>query len=276
MPTRWTSAIFSRVFTLNIGPPVRSNPAATVRLSAQSRPYASADKSLSADQLEKKKQDARMCNAEKLRLRYQSDPEYREKKKQAGKKYYAANATNPAFLEAMRQRSRQRYATDSEYREAKKRSYKESASDPDFLEARNRYYKEKYATDPEYREAKSRYFKEKYANDLVFREKMAQRANESWQERKSKLEQDPDAYKLHRDIKSERTKVTYWQNSEYRWSSRLRDCIRSSARFRDEVVWKHHELASYPTKTNHRCATCNHTKYNGLKLWYVSILETWS
>lgn len=220
MATKWTSVIVSRFLGLNTALAITSCPAASVRVAAHSRSYASADKPLSPEELERKKQEANMRRLEKQRLRYQSDPERRERMKQASKKRY------------------ERYTTDSEFREK--------------LLRRN---------------------KERFANNLAFRERETQRSHETWLAKMSRLEQDPEAHKLYKSEHNESVKAFYHQSAEYRWSQSVRQRCNISARFRDEVVWKRHEIVSYPTKTNHRCATCNNTKFKGLKLWYV-VLDT--
>jgi len=142
-----------------------------------------------------------------------------------------------------------------------------------YAEALRQYKRERYTTDSEFREKILRQKKERFANDLAFRERETQRSHESWQAKISRLEQDPEAHKLYKSEHNESVKAFYHQSAEYRWSQSVRQRCDISARFRDEVVWKRHEIVSYPTKTNHRCATCNHTKFKGLKLWYV-VLDT--
>lgn len=252
MATKWTSTIVSRFLSLNIAPAIRSCPAATGRIFAHSRSYASADKSLPPEELEKKKQEAKMRHAEKRRLRYQSDPEYRERIQRANKKLYAVKSADPEFLEGRRRQMNEKYATD-----------------PEFRKARSRYVTEKYASDPEYCEKTLRKTllqrKERFANDLAFREKETQRATKDWRAKKAKLEQDPEAYRLLRNANRENTKVLYLENAEYKWNQIVGARHNRSARFRDEVVWKCHELVVYPIKMDYGCATCNRKNWGGLK-----------
>jgi hypothetical protein len=141
MATKWTSAILSRLFALNIAPATRPYPSATVHMPVYSRSYASASKHLSPEELEMKKKEARARNAEKRRLRYQTDPEVREKAKQHAKAQYAAINANPELLAETRERRRQRL------------------KDPEFRDKRRQYEKAKYATDYEYRDRKLQYKK---------------------------------------------------------------------------------------------------------------------
>lgn len=191
MVTKWTSSIISRFFSLNIAPAVRSHSAATVRIAALARLYASASKSLSPEELEKKKEEARVRRNEKRRLRYQTYPKEREELKQ------------------------------------------------------------------------------RFASDLDFRERCAQASRRFWQKIKSQFEEDPEAYKLHRDKSNKRHKEEYLQNAQRRWSIAIRERLKYSESFRNEVVWKFHEPVLYSTKMNYHCATCGHTRFQGLKLWYV-------
>jgi hypothetical protein len=93
-----------------------------------------------------KKKEARARNAEKRRLRYQTDPEVREKAKQHAKAQYAAINANPELLAETRERRRQRL------------------KDPEFRDKRRQYEKAKYATDYEYRDRKLQYKKNSLAS----------------------------------------------------------------------------------------------------------------
>jgi hypothetical protein len=160
MATKWTSAILSRLFALNIAPATRPYPSATVHMPVCSRSYASASKHLSPEELEMKKKEARARNAEKRRLRYQTDPEVREKAKQHAKAQYAAINANPELLAETRERRRQRL------------------KDPEFRDKRRQYEKAKYATDSEFRNRKldkmRQYQNAKYATDYEYRDRKLQ------------------------------------------------------------------------------------------------------
>jgi hypothetical protein len=255
MATKWTSAILSRLFALNIAPATRPYPSPTVHTPAYSRSYASASKHLSPEELEQKKKEARLRQLEKLRLRYQTDPEYREKMKQHAKAQRAAISADPELLAKYREMERQRY------------------EDPVVRDKKRQYQRAKYATDSEFRNRRldkmRQYSKLKFAHDPQVREKSIQAGKNYWQKLKSTLEHDPEAYKLQRGQTNERSKAFYFQDAEYRWGQVVRNRARTSDRFRNMVVWRHHELVLYPTKMDYNCATCGHKKYGGLKTWYV-------
>jgi hypothetical protein len=182
MATKWTSAILSRLFALNISPATRPYPSPTVHTPAYSRSYASASKHLSPEELEQKKKEARLRQLEKLRLRYQTDPEYREKMKQHAKAQRAAISADPELLAKYREMERQRY------------------EDPVVRDKKRQYQRAKYATDSEFRNRRldkmRQYSKLKFAHDPQVREKSIQAGKNYWQKLKSTLKHDPEAYKL--------------------------------------------------------------------------------
>jgi hypothetical protein len=248
MATKWTSAIVSRFWALNIAPATTSYPAAAiVHASVNSRSYTSDSNPLSHDELEKKKQEVRIRRTDQRRLRYQSDPAFREK---------------------LIQSQKQKYATDQEHRERRKRHMNERyATDSKYREQRSQYAKEKWATD-EYRERMTQIRKKRLATDPQFSERQAQLRNNQWKKVKSELEQDPEAYKLVRHAKNEKIKAIYRQNAEYRWGQVLGVRLRISDRLRNEIIWKSHEPVKYATKEDHTCATCNRKRFGGgAKFW---------
>jgi hypothetical protein len=247
---RWTTAILSRFLALNISPAIRSYPAPVLHISAHPRSYASRSSHLSPEELERKKLETKARIAERQRLRYHSDPEYRNKTKLRASARYA---TNPEYRETVKQHTKQRYAAD-----------------PKVREKLAIYMKEKYATDPEFRQKKIRYDKERFANDLEFRERASKAKHKSWLKLKSRLAQDPEAYQLSRHKYSEAHYVMYREDADYRWAMALRTRVVQTERLRNEVVWKYHEPVLYSSKMDYNCATCRHKRYGGLKLWYVS------
>jgi hypothetical protein len=226
---RWTTAVLSRFNALNISPATTSYPAPALHISPHSRSYASRSNSLSSEEHERNRQEARARQNEKQRLRYHSDPEYRDQ---------------------LRQKAAAKYAANSKHRDTIIRSSKE-----------------RYAANSEVREKMVQSAKERFANDLVYREKIIKARNKRWQKFMSKLNQDPEAYQLFRHMANEANRVMYREDTEYRWAMALRTRVLRTERLRNEVVWKYHELVLYSTKMDYNCATCHHKRYGGRKLW---------
>jgi len=78
-------------------------------------------------------------------------------------------ATDPEFRESILEYQRERYATDHEFRERK-------------LKRSREYRRERYATDPEFRERIREYRRERMATDPEFRERELKRDREKHRE----------------------------------------------------------------------------------------------
>ncbi|CAD0098139.1 unnamed protein product, partial [Aureobasidium mustum] len=191
--------------------------------------YASGRNPLSEEERQRRHEEAKARAKEKWRLRYHSDPEFREKCKQSNKNSYA---------------------------------------NPEVHERRMRELRERYANDSEFREKKLRYYKEKYANDPQHREGISRSSAKQWLELRSTFEQDPKAHQLRKDQIAKRMLAMYHEKAEYRWRLNLAARLRLSPRYRDEVVWNSHKPVIYSTKVNHTCATCDRERFGGLKLWW--------
>ncbi|MFZ4809641.1 MAG: hypothetical protein ACOYLQ_20490 [Hyphomicrobiaceae bacterium] len=88
------------------------------------------------------------------------------RKKRGGRMATCAPCAHKRLLKHTRERKRERYATDPEFREREK-------------ERKRKQYREKYAVDPEYRERKlerdRKWRREKYAADPEYRERKLER-----------------------------------------------------------------------------------------------------
>ena len=79
---------------------------------------------------------------ERMRDRWANDPEYRERRR------------DPEVRKRRLERDRDRWANDPEYRERKLEQNRERRRDPEVRKRREEWRRERYATDPEYRERK--------------------------------------------------------------------------------------------------------------------------
>lgn len=250
---------------------------ALIRTFASTSCYAVGRKSLSEEERQRKYEEVKT----RWRLRYQSDPDFREKQKQRVKDRNAKFKNQTQLSEEDRRKYEERkarayekwrfrYHSDPEFREKHKQRMRNICATPEY----RKRWRERYGNDPQFREKNLRRYRERYANDPQFREQQRRKAAKQWLEPESAFEQDPEAYRLKKHQNAERARETYRERVEYRWIKLLRNRLRFTPRYCDEVVWALHKPVLYPAKTNHTCATCGHARYGGLKLWYVTRLST--
>ncbi|CAD0098402.1 unnamed protein product [Aureobasidium mustum] len=108
-----------------------------------------------------------------IKRRYECDPDFRQKVLDANNQWYA--------VPEHKQKLKDRYANDPEFRKAKIQRYSERyASDLDFRQAKLQRERERYANDLEYQEVIKQRALERYANDSEYRELTKQRARERY------------------------------------------------------------------------------------------------
>ncbi|KAG2166153.1 hypothetical protein JADG_005892 [Aureobasidium aubasidani] len=104
----------------------------------------------------------------------------------------------------------------------------------------------------------------KYANDSAWREEKVERII---LREKLRIKEDP----IFRAKKQAQSAAFYAEKLEkvpyFKVLRDIRNWIDCFPAIREQLHWQYHDLAWSPQKVSHRCASCNHKRTRGQKLW---------
>ena len=153
--------------------------------------------------------------------RYATDPEFRKKERNRGRKFYKDN------IEACRERGRKHYqenkdaintknkerrVSDPDFRQRQRDAVKKHRSKPGVRDSQRAYGRERYANNPEVRPRQNDLRNERYANDPTYRAKRKQKSRERYKT----LSQDPEHRKRLAEQQRKRFNDRYANDPEFR------------------------------------------------------------